>query len=205
MSEVYDYSPYFRCPVKLSELRVLLTAYRDYERLSASGPEYPSKASIFRKIAELQWGPHNKRKQFVWNPWAEKMNEVCHQHPITGKAHPHTALSGCAASGKSSYGAIYGIINWESDPVNTLVLCTSTDLKASRQRIWGQVKEYYNAVPGLMGKMVDSQGIIVTVDKNGNKVSDRCGVALVAGEKKKEADALAKIIGAHNKRVIMIA
>lgn len=108
-------------------------------------------------------------------------------------------------SGKSSFGAIYAIINWMCDPVHTLVLCTSTDIKASRQRIWGQIKEYYQAVPGLPGKMVDSQALIVTTDDRGNKVSDRCGISLIAGEKKKEQEAIGKIIGAHNKRVFMIA
>lgn len=207
MSELYDYSPYFKgCPVKLSELQVLLRAYWGHEQFNSQpGSQIPSKASIFRKIAEILWGPHNKRKHFVWHPWAEKMNEVCHVHPITGKPHPHVALNGAAASGKTDFGAIYAIINWLCDPINTLVLCTSTDIKASRQRIWGRVKEYYQSLGGMPGKLVDSQAILVTVDKNGNKISDRCGIALVAGEKKKEAESLAKIIGAHNKRVFMIA
>lgn len=213
---VYDYG-YFKSTERLSDLEILQIAYRDYQsfrdgagsigglglKRDTSQP-YPKKSYIFRKIAEMFWGPTNKSKQFVWHPWAEKMNEAVHENPIT-KQSGHVAFNGCAASGKTDFLSVFGIVNWFCAPIHTLVLCTSTGLKESRQRIWGRIVEYYRAVPGLPGKLVDSQGLIVTTDVMGSKVSDRCGLALVAGEKKSESEAMGKIIGAHNKRVFLLA
>lgn len=162
------------------------------------------RAGHFRKIVELLWPPKSA-KHFIWHPWAEKMNEVFHTHPITGKEYPHVAVSGCGGSGKTDFGAVYGLVNWMVDPKNTLILETSTDLKASRKRIWGSTVQYYQPLAsGMPGKLVDSMGIIRTDDGSG-VFNDKSGIALIAGEKKKEKEAIGKLIGAHNKRVILLA
>lgn len=153
-------------------------------------------AGHFRKIAQILWGPNNK-KQFIWHPWADRMNDVVH---LPG----HVGISACASAGKTEYLAIFAIINWLCDPVHTLVLCTSTDLKAARKRVWGSVVDYFTSLPGLPGKLIDSRGMIVTVLDQG-RISDRAGIALVACARSKEREAVEKIIGAHNKRVIMCA
>src|SRR5687767_8428922 len=107
------------------------------------------------------------------------MNKVCHEHPITGAAYPHVAISGCGSSGKTLFGAIYAMVNWLCDPQNTLVLCTSTDLKASRKRIWGSIVEYYGQIARFApGKLVDSVGIIRTDNKTGI-FNDKAGIALI--------------------------
>lgn len=179
------------------DLKSLLPIYRDYDH-SARKPECPAREWFFQQIAERIWGPNNKTFRFCWHPWADKANWVCH-------AYQYPSLNGCASSGKTMYLALYALINWLCSPMNTLVLVTSTDLKASRKRIWGSIVQLWLAAPGLPGKLVDSQGIIVTLDQRGNKMTDKSGVALVAGEKKKEKEALGKLIGAKNKRVILIA
>lgn len=133
------------------------------------------------------------------------MNEVCHEHPVTKKPYPHASISGCGSSGKTDWGAVYGLVNWMADPKNTLVLCTSTDLKASRKRIWGSVVQYYQPLAGFApGRLVDSMGIIRTNDGTGI-FNDKAGIALIAGEKKKEKEAIGKLIGAKNKRVFLLA
>lgn len=133
------------------------------------------------------------------------MNAVVHEHPVTGAEYPHTALSGCGSSGKTDFVAVYGLVNWMCAPLDTLVLATSTDLKASRKRIWGSIVQYFQPLTHSMpGKLVDSQGIIRTDDGSG-VFTDKNGIALIAGEKKKERDAIGKIIGAKNKRVFLLA
>src|SRR5882672_125593 len=152
------------------------------------------KAGHFMEAAKILW--NKKTKPFVWHPWAEKATEeAC--------ANNYLALIGCASSGKTDWAAIWGIINWLADPTNTMVLVTSTSLKDSRQRIWGSIREYYLAHPGLPGKFVDSLGILKLPPEYGK--SDKSGITLIPGEKKKEKEAVGKIIGRKNKRVIMIA
>lgn len=105
----------------------------------------------------------------------------------------------------TDYMAVYGLLNWMCDPIDTLVLCTSTDLKASRKRIWGSIVQYYQPIASLLpAKLVDSMGILRTDDGSGI-FNDKSGIALIAGEKKKEKEAIGKLIGAHNKRVILLA
>jgi hypothetical protein len=107
-------------------------------------------------------------------------------------------------SGKSDTFAVYAIVCYLADPRNTRVLVTSTSLKDSRMRIWGRIKEYWAAVPGLPGKLVDSMGMLKFVDENG--VPDEgSGITLVAGESKKEKESIKKLIGFKRKRIIMIA
>lgn len=164
------------------------------------------RAGHFKRIVEMLWPVHPKSpKQFVWHPWAEKMNEVCHEHPITKAVYPHVGVSGCGSSGKTDFGAVYGLVNWLCDPKNTLILCTSTDLKASRKRIWGSIVQYYQPIArACPAKLVDSMGIIRTDDGSGI-FNDKSGIALIAGEKKKEKEAIGKLIGSKNKRVILLA
>lgn len=201
---VFDYPQYqlrAEGPSKLPDLELELYCYRIGHTPERGGL---GRAGHFRKIAEMLWHPKSP-KHFIWHPWAEKMNEVCHEHPLTGAAYPHVAIAGCASSGKTEYLAIYGIINWLCDPMNTLVLATSTDLKASRKRVWGSIVEYFQAAQRVCpGKLTDSMGIIRTDDGSGI-FSDKKAIALVAGEKKKELEAMGKLIGAKNKRVFLLA
>jgi hypothetical protein len=106
-------------------------------------------------------------------------------------------------SGKSDWGAVWGMVNWLAAPKSTLVLMTSTSLKESQKRIWGAAKAYWQAAPGLPGKLVDSVGMIRTDDGSG-RFNDREGIALIACEKKNEKEAIGKIIGAKNARVFLI-
>lgn len=94
------------------------------------------------------------------------MADVIHRHPVTGEEFPNTGVSGCASSGKSMLGAVYGLVNWMSDPINTMVLMTSTSLKESGKRIWGHAQRLWTfAPPGIWpGRMVSSLHSIFTID-----------------------------------------
>lgn len=169
------------------------------------------KAGHFKEIVNLLWGQKNKHKQFIWNPWAERMNEAVHEMEIsedgTLRQRRYIGFSGCGSSGKTDYGAIYLLVNWLARPVKTLGLCTSTDIKASRLRIWGAIKDYWNALGDKFwpGKIIDSLAMITATDDEGDKLSARSGISLLAGEKKKERENIGKIIGAKNDRIIFVA
>jgi len=74
--------------------------------------------------------------------------------------HQYLAVLGCANSSKTTTFAMWALISWLAAPSETLVLVTSTSLKDSRRRIWGKITEYFTAIRGLPGKLVDSEGKI---------------------------------------------
>lgn len=190
---------------KLNPLELELRLYRHWHELHRTHGLDTEWTHHFTEIVNLLWGEKNKHKSLEWNPWFELAREACHYHPETGEPYPHTGLSGCASSSKTTYLAVHGLLNWMCDPLNTLVMMTSTSLKEARRRIWAEVKKLWQAAEHAMpGILIDSQGLIVTLH-DGKKQPDTCGVALIAGEKRKEKDAIGKIIGAKNKRVFMMA
>lgn len=153
----------------------------------------------FWKAVELLWGEQNELKQFTRNSFSERIvHGACE--------HQYLAVAGSASSSKSDTAAVWAIINYLADPLNTCVLVTSTSLKESRKRIWGSIREYWQAVPGLPGDLVDSAGQIKFKDPSGmhNRPSDKVGITLIAGEKKREKEAVGKLIGMKAPRVIMI-
>lgn len=202
MPEIFTHRYGIKSYHKQDDLWVELKAYQKDLTPEQGGL---GSAAHFRNIAQMLWGP-NSEEQFVWNPWAERMNAVCHQHPITGAIRPHVGLSGCASSGKSQYGGLFALINWLCDPLNTYVFVTSTSLSEAKHRIWKSVVKLYMGAPQLagIGKLVDSQGKICTLKEDG-KHDDTAGIFLIAAAVSKEREAVAKLIGKKNKRVILIA
>lgn len=155
-----------------------------------------TRAFHFRRIVSALW-PEDGPKPFVWHPWAERMLDAACEHQ-------YLAVAGCASSGKTDFYAIWAIVNFIVAPNETMVLVTSTTLKDSRKRIWGSIRDYWQAAPPLPGKLVDSMGLIRYEDGIGG-TSDKSGITLIAAEKKKEKEAVGKLIGFKNKRVIVIA
>lgn len=157
------------------------------------------KAAHFKRIVQHLWGPKS-RKHFVWHPWADDMNEGSCEHR-------YFAVSGSGSSGKTDFFAVKGIVDYACAPQNTLVLLTSTSLKEARKRIWGATLDYWYACPGLPGKVIDSQGLIRLQTGTGkieDKFSDRCGISLIAAEKKQEREAVGKLIGLKQQRLVFV-
>ena len=177
-------------------LNIELYAFREGFTVESGGL---GKAEHFKNIVNFLWGKNNRIKKFVWHPWAEELLEALCDNTYVGAA-------GCASSGKTELAAIWGIVNFLCAPNSTMVILVSTTLKSARQRIWGSVVQFWQAVPGLPGKLVDSQGLIRLDDgTGGNKFSDKCGLVLVPCERSQEKDAISKMIGLKNKRVFLIA
>lgn len=189
-------------PESWSDLEVEL--YSFVRGTAGDGGEPDNKEQHFKNIVKMYWGPKSK-KHFVWNPWNERMLEACCSHKFV-------SLSGCAASGKTDFAAVWGIVNWLAMPTKTVVLFTSVSLAKSRQGIWGRVEEYFDAanqvakafkLPKLPGKSISSMAKIRT-EQGTQKFSERCGMYLIPGEASKEKENIGKIIGLHNDRVVFI-
>lgn len=156
-------------------------------------------ARHFKNIASALWNKNTK--EFIWHPWAEKMLEE-------SLAHKHLGVLGCGSSGKTDFYAVWALVNWLCDPLGIKVMVTSTSLKESRKRIWGSVVEYYTAAGGslgLYGKLIDSMGILKSEKGDGTVASDKVGIELIPGEKRKEKEAIGKLIGIKQARLILIA
>lgn len=175
----------------------------------------------FCRLVDYYWNRNpNSTKQFDYaHPWSEKIIRECLAlcvYPQIDGDESYTpiskylSVSGCASSGKSTALAVFIIVMWALDPAHTISLATSTSLKEAKKRIWGEVCDYFSAASTLLpGKLVESQGYIRTVltdaDGKKRKMSERCGIHLIAGEKKKEREAVAKLIGMKNTRVFLAA
>ena len=183
-------------PDEFDDLNIELKCFR-YDHKEEDGGL--GKAGHFWRIVELLWGKKNKRKHFQIHPWAETMiAQACRWQ--------YLGIAGAGNIGKSDAMALWAIVNWLCDPVNTMVIVTSTTLNAAKNRIWGSIVDYFNSVPDMPGKMVKSLGIIRTTMPHGQaELSDKAGISLVAGEASQEKQSMDKLEGRHNKRVIMIA
>ena len=153
----------------------------------------------FKNAVDLLWNNPQKpvSRQFIWSPWAEDMiYEACENQ--------YLSIAGCASSGKSDTMALWGLINYLADPYNTLVIATSTTLREARRRIWKSITELWTSVPGLPGKLVPSLGQIKGMAKNGG-FWESTGIVLVPAEKRKEKEAIGKLVGIKQKRLILLA
>lgn len=155
------------------------------------------KAGHFRNIVDMLWNREDSMRKFIWHPWAEwALERLCE--------HDSVAFAGSSSSSKTELSSLWGLVNYLAAPSDTMVFFTSTSLKDSKRRIWGVVCDYWAACPGLPGRMVDSLGVIRGTRTDGS-YSDKLGLALLAGDKKKERDSVGKMIGFKAKRVFFIA
>jgi hypothetical protein len=169
--------------------------------LNDRGPEHGGLGQFehFKNATDLLWNDPQKPRSrgFIWSPWAEDMlYEACDNQ--------YLSIAGCASSGKSDTMALWGILNYLADPYNTLVIVTSTTLREARRRIWKSITELWSAVPGLPGKLVPSLGQIKGLSKDGG-FWESTGIVLVPAEKRKEKEAIGKLVGIKQKRLILIA
>jgi hypothetical protein len=159
------------------------------------------KAEHFWKVISILYVPRNpvgnRAKYFIRNPWSEQMIEAACEHR-------YVAVGGCAGSTKSATYAMWLLVSFLSDARNTLGIMLSTSLKAARQRIWGLLVEFVQAVPTLPLKVVESQGVI-RYESPTFKSSDKSSLSLVAAERKQEKEAVTRLIGMHNMNVIVVA
>lgn len=183
----------------MSDLHIELNAFQ-YGTKSRGGDE-DNRPYHFKRIVGHYWGKGSK-KPFVWNPWNTKMLEAC-------CTHNRCALVGSASSSKTYFMAVWGVVNWLCDPLNTLVLFTSTSLEDSRRRIWGDVEGFIMAAQDekagkvVPARILSSVGKVRTRD-GGITYPDKCGLQLIPGDRAKEKENIGKIIGAKNKRVFLM-
>jgi hypothetical protein len=140
--------------------------------------------------AQILWGKNNKHAQFIWHPWAVSIaREHCR--------HQELGLCGPGSCGKTEVMAILAILNWLVDPVHTLIYVTSTTIPRAKQKIWGAIDKYYNALPEhikVLGTLRDNPTPTIWTE-DGDRRIPTAGIHLVAFAQSSARDALNKIQG----------
>ena len=173
-----------------SMLTALLFGFANHE--SPSAKEY-----YFWRCCDELWNNEDLPEPLmVRHPWATYMIRAAIENR-------YLAVGGSASSGKSHTMAAWGIINWLSQPADTLVLMTSTTLREARKRIWGSVMSLLSVIEGAPIKIRDSIGNAAYINEKGTLI-ERAGLSLIAAEKSKTKEAIGKFIGIKQKRVLLI-
>ncbi len=152
-----------------------------------------------KRGVEMIWHKQSK-KPVTFNPYAEAMFKGFCKHKYLG-------VASHASGGKSFNLAVWSIWNFLCAPWHTKVFITSTTLKDSQGRIWGDVLELWGAAVDsfggdMPGKPVPSDGIIrCTVD---GRATDKAGLSLIAGDPKKASENMGKFIGFKRDRLFLI-
>ena len=181
------------------EAKLFLRGGSEFWSNGKVNPQGKPKSYHFWRLVDLFWNYQGSACPVHRHPWALRMvEELC--------KHDRLSIAGCASSGKSRTVAAWGIVNFLAAPKDTRVMFTSTTLKDSRGRIWGDVEELWNALPGVApGKLVSSQGMIRYCNPVTGEELEKPGLYLVAGEKSKESESLGKLIGFKRNRMILVA
>ena len=173
------------------ELVLRLFAFRE-----ATDPEEKYLALMW--IVDCLWIAGHSKPLVQIHPYLERaLKAMCSEKVV--------ALGGAGGVGKSFGMAIYALVFWLADPVNTIVLVTSTSITAARQRVWGDLASLFrgSSVP-LPGNLVEAFGKIRSVDQRTNKQAGKHGIHLIScGTNKDNKSALSKMIGMHAKRVLV--
>jgi hypothetical protein len=163
----------------------------------AHHPKTIAKEYYFWRICDELWNHDDlPEPMMIRHPWAEQMIRAALKNK-------YLSIGGSASSGKSHTMAAWGIVNWLSQPRDTLVLMTSTTLREARKRIWGSVISLLSVIEGAPIRVRDSIGNASYVDEKENLI-ERAGLSLIAAEKSKTREAVGKFIGIKQKRVILI-
>jgi hypothetical protein len=165
----------------------------------AHHPNEMAKEFYFWRVCDELWNknPDLPEPLMEPHPWAKRMIREAIRNQ-------YLAIGGSKSSGKSHTMAAWGIVNWLSQPADTLILMTSTTLREARKRIWGSAIDLLAPIEDSVPiKIRDSIGNAAYVNENGT-LFERAGLSLIAAEKSKTREAIGKFIGIKQKRVIVI-
>lgn len=172
----------------------------DYDYLSQQpGAELLEWKEHFQIFVNIIWGRPECTEPFHWNPYSLRMLDGAVKHKMIG-------LCGHASSGKTRFGAVWGLAHFIIFK-KCKVFFTSTTITEAQSRIWGDVEMYWHDAvkflgqQNMPGKLVSSKHKIVGI-LNG-QYSDKVGCAVIAsGDSAKDAESK---IGFKMNRVILIA
>ncbi len=184
------------------DLYIELSCFLHEQRLVGEGEEHAVAAYEHARAAvDLIWNADPHEPFFIWTPEAEEFfREAC--------KHQYLGVCGAGSSGKSFPAAAWALLNYYAAPHCTKVLVTSTSINAAQQRIWGAVIKLFNKMPKALkklSKLLVSTHLIKFLDPDPDMEDDTTrGIELIAAEPKKDLNAVAKLVGRKQDRLILI-
>jgi hypothetical protein len=149
----------------------------------------------FENIVSETW------PDFIWYKEAHEQAEALCNNKFTG-------FTAGASFSKSDLLAKYALTSWFANPIDTLVIVCSTTSVDAKQRIWGELVRDFRKARSFgkaVGRIIESQSIIKLGPDDGNLASsDNASICLVAAGSDSKDDALKRLQGRKNKRVILI-
>jgi hypothetical protein len=144
----------------------------------------------FIRLVEALWA----KKWFLWNPNARRMFKAFLNHRRLG-------VMGHASSGKTRVLAMLALTLFLIYEDRTMIILTSTTLAAAEGKLWGEVKNGWNALIALLGdekqlpgRKLESKNAIF-FHRDGKDDTTK-GIRLVACEQSSDKESSDKIQGA---------
>lgn len=186
---ILRYGHSFNCK---TDLEVELAAFR--LRLTPKDGGL-GRARHFENLVRALW------PEFVWLEDGYRQADAVCNHDVSG-------FTSGASYMKSDILAKYALLCWGSDPLNTLVIVCSTGVGDAKMRIWGHIVRDFRRIRAsnhAVGKLIESQSIIkLSEADDGVASSDNSSICLVAAGNEFKDDALRRLQGRKNKKVILI-
>lgn len=137
---------------------------------------------------------------FEWHRWAIRTIQALCTHRYVG-------LAGSGKSGKSDIMAVYGLISWMADPVNTKVFVLSTSKTDAKGRIWGHFCNRYNELERGGLKEFKNMGRECQITFKNPRVGkgDASAITLVAAGDADRDNAVERLQGQNNTNIIILA
>lgn len=191
-------------PVEMPDVLVDLTVgkkwrlYRDSYGVEFRDPWVPMLDAAKALVPE---------QYFKVSPWTE---EHFHDWVMAADAPGHGAVTwGCASCGKSNDYGLLMLLDWMTDPTDTVIRLGSTDKQSLKSRSWNAIVTYHAAIRnnrlGLLipGKFSKSGYAILNDadDDSPESVGEKAGIVGVAVNDSEDSG---KLQGAHAKFVRLV-
>lgn len=129
-----------------------------------------------------------------WNPW---LDMICKAYC----EYTYIACLGCASSGKTFGAHLMGYLDYMSDPRETQMVCTTTNVMGLKTRMWPLITSFYNKTKPAGWSVRTSPHLMIKSNTYDDKHSIR-GVPIERSSN--EGESVDRLIGAHTKRVIWV-
>jgi len=152
----------------------------------------------FNKIERLLWPEDDVHR------WSELAFKTLVEETIT-------VMMGPADAGKTYPAAKWALIEYWTDPDNTLVLVSSTDVRGLELRVWGAIKDLFNRArdiyPHLPGTPLESYHSISTdkITRDDKARVLRKGIICIPCMQSNRYVGLGKYVGVKQKRLRQVA
>lgn len=165
---------------------------------------FPERVKLYRIVKHWKTG----KSTVVWNHFFLDCFRDCCEHN-------RVCFAGSASSGKTFATAVYCLLSFMCNPMNTMIMISTTAGSDSERRIWGELKELHREANARfkLGTLIDYLKAITfdpsrEVDEKSKSAESRDlrnGIIVIPIPKGNEGEkALGKIIGTKNAVVIWV-